>query len=701
MICLLLAWLVVPVRAELQFEVSLGYDRIVREASWFPVVCEIQNDGAGFAGVIEWSPGDYSRGQIQQLAVELPTGTHKRVTLPAFAAGRHPAMWTARLLDDRGRVRAEQLALRPLRQIGWETTLLGALPRTAAGTPALQPIKREQTDGQPAVALLKPESFPDNSILLEGLDAIYLNSDVAVSMRGAQVAALLQWLDAGGHLMVALEQTGDVSGSPWLQELLPCQPEAMQLLPKHPELHAWLQSGWTTNVLVAPRGRGGYSPVAADQPFAELPSDAAFESAVLPVIRARVTEGQVRLAAGELPLIVTANRGYGRVTTLLFSPEREPMRSWEHLPTFWAKLAGVPGALYASSDFSGGYGQSADGIFGAMIDSRQVHKLPIGWLLMLLVVYLVVIGPLDQWWLKRIGKPMLTWITFPCYVGLFALMIYYLGYRLRAGETEFNELHVVDVLANGSGAEFRGRTYASVYSPSNQKYPVASAQRQATLRGESLGGSSSQTGDRTTVRVTGDRFTAELLVPVWTSQLYISDWRQAGSRPLVARVVSQGEGWEVNVRNLTDRPMTAAQLVVGGQIIPLGELPPGQGRSVTLAAQDGLGLREFVAKHAQSFRNVVQQRQYAFGESKRGQLDDLPNVSMATSFLTQGGGGQQHLNFVLPRGLDLARVLEHGNAVLLAWVPDFAPVEPLNRFKPRRSYRHTLWRMPVNVERSP
>ena len=59
-----------------------------------------------------------------------------------------------------------------------------------------------------------------------------------------------------------------------------------------------------------------------------------------------------------------------------------------------------------NANFYGG-GWSVDGIFGAMIDSRQVHKLPVGWLLLLLLVYLVVIGPLDQYWLKRIGKPML------------------------------------------------------------------------------------------------------------------------------------------------------------------------------------------------------------------------------------------------------------------------------------------------------
>src|SRR2546427_8444967 len=94
-------------------------------------------------------------------------------------------------------------------------------------------------------------------------------------------------------------------------------------------------------------------------------------------------------------------------------------------------------------------GMSVDGVFGAMIDSRQVRKLPVQWLLLLLVVYLLVIGPVDQFCLKRANKQMLTWVTFPVYVALFSLLIYYICYKLRAAETEWNELHVVEILPHG------------------------------------------------------------------------------------------------------------------------------------------------------------------------------------------------------------------------------------------------------------
>src|SRR5436190_21498501 len=85
---LLLVWFCVmafPARAEspsanLQFDVFLGYDGLVPEATWFPVVCEIKNDGPSFTGIIEVAPGNANVGQVRRMVVELPTGTLKRLS---------------------------------------------------------------------------------------------------------------------------------------------------------------------------------------------------------------------------------------------------------------------------------------------------------------------------------------------------------------------------------------------------------------------------------------------------------------------------------------------------------------------------------------------------------------------------------------------------------------------------------------------
>ena len=119
--------------------------------------------------------------------------------------------------------------------------------------------------------------------------------------------------------------------------------------------------------------------------------------------------------------------GLGQVSVLGFNPEREPFKSWTNRAWFWARLAKVPAAWF-EKEAPQQYGRSSiDGVYGAMLDSRQVSKLPIIWLLLLLAAYLVIIGPVDRIWLKRINKQMLTWLTFPAYVAIFSLLIYFIG----------------------------------------------------------------------------------------------------------------------------------------------------------------------------------------------------------------------------------------------------------------------------------
>src|SRR5580704_16369741 len=99
-------------RAAIQFDVFPGYDGVVPEASWFPMVCEVKNDGPSFTGVIEVSSGVFNQSQTRRVVVELPTGTLKRLTIPVFSTTRGYSSWDARLYDERGKLRGEQTGLR-------------------------------------------------------------------------------------------------------------------------------------------------------------------------------------------------------------------------------------------------------------------------------------------------------------------------------------------------------------------------------------------------------------------------------------------------------------------------------------------------------------------------------------------------------------------------------------------------------------
>jgi hypothetical protein len=711
-----------PSRAALQFDVFLGYDGVVPNGTWIPVVCEVKNDGPSFTGVVEVDSDAGSSGQTRRMAVELPTGTLKRFTIPVISTTRNYQRWDVRLLDERGKVRAEQLSIPVRKEVSSGTPILGALPRTASFTPTLLPIKREQQAGlQPVSARLLPTIFPDNPLVLEGMSALYLNSAKAADLRlrePNQVDALYRWLNAGGHLIVGVEQISDVTSTPWLDQLCPIELKDIRTIHRHPELQEWLRNGgWTTNVSRSTRSPninyGGQrrnrpqtqypqqlpqpqQAVSVENPFSTLENDSNFELSDIQVAVGTLRDGQVVQGSEDTPLMVTANRGRGRITVLMFSPEREPFRSWKNLPTFWSKLADVPGELYASSDYGYRGEVGSDGIFGAMIDTRQVHKLPVEWLLLLLIVYLVVIGPLDQFWLKKIGKPMLTWITFPCYVVMFSLLIYFIGYKLRAGESEWNELHLVDVFVTGDNAQLRGRTYASVYAPSNQRYDIEGDEKYATLRGEYVPTyGANQSTEKANVVQNGDTFKAEIFIPVWTSQLFISDWWQPAAVPVSLAVTAQGEGgWQVKAENKTDHKLTNAKIAVEGYLMELGDIAANETKTFKVTRDQAMSLKDFVGTHGQNFSAAAHSRQRSFGGSESGQIGDMPNSTVAASFLSQLDAGE---TFTAPPGLDMSSTVAHGNAVLFAWAADYTPIKPLYHITPKRAHQNTLWRVTVPV----
>src|SRR5439155_27186809 len=89
------------IRGAVRLDVFVGYDGILTQGGFFPVVFEVFNDGPPFNGLLELSPGQFGQGQIRQVPVELPTGTLKRLVIPVFSAQQYGfSSWNIRLLDD-------------------------------------------------------------------------------------------------------------------------------------------------------------------------------------------------------------------------------------------------------------------------------------------------------------------------------------------------------------------------------------------------------------------------------------------------------------------------------------------------------------------------------------------------------------------------------------------------------------------------
>jgi hypothetical protein len=521
-----------------------------------------------------------------------------------------------------------------------------------------------------------------------------------MDLKANQVGPLLAWLHGGGHLVVGLEQINHLSGpGEWLKQLLPCEITGVTSIASLGQLQTWLTNrqrfDGTEYDFSRTMPKGLPSGMAFDfNPYAKLPRDSKFEEAQMQVATLKLRDARVLVGSSATPLAIIAARGRGQITLLTFAPELEPFRSWSNAAHFWAKMIDLPPDMLSTENTYRYPGRPIDGVFGAMIDSKQVRKLPVGWLLLLLLGYLGVIGPLDQYWLKKLNKQMLTWITFPAYVAFFSLLIYFIGYKLRAGETEWNELHVVDVIPHGEHADLRGRSYGSIYSPVNARYSFASAEPYATFRGEFSGNfGGGQESSRATVEQRGSAFRAEASVPVWTSQLFVNDWWRQEPLPLKVTVTAA----EVTVDNRLDVKLTAARLVVEDSVIDLGEIRARETKSFPRRGATGRStpLKEYVQKHANNFLSAMESRRRAFGDSASSQIHDLTNASMAASFITLNNTKENYNNFSVQPGFDLSSLVERGDAVFLAWAPGYSFTKPLNQFSARRGSRDTLIRVAV------
>src|ERR1051325_8312451 len=156
-----------PVRAQVIFDVFVGHglglaDSTVAEASWFPVTCEIQNDGPGFNAIVEITGGQFGNGQTRYIAVELPTHTKKRFTVPLYCTSRYRVSVDARLLNERHRIIAERPNVEARTVVDWQSPLIASLSRTHGGAASLPEGVGRNSQLRPTTTHLSTHFFPDN-----------------------------------------------------------------------------------------------------------------------------------------------------------------------------------------------------------------------------------------------------------------------------------------------------------------------------------------------------------------------------------------------------------------------------------------------------------------------------------------------------------------------------------------------------------
>jgi hypothetical protein len=284
--------------------------------------------------------------------------------------------------------------------------------------------------------------------------------------------ALAEWVRRGGRLIVTAGSNADVlAGANDLNAMLPVEIG---------------KSYTTSSAQVNWRDGGGSAENVLANSDAKKPvSLTGLAPKDNPHRAFRVLSEGPQGVAGSTPLIAQGPYGLGRVTVLAFDPDRPPASDWPGKDGFWKQLLARSGPHIPDSaglnqqnfNYRGGNRPvgPADGelsqVDGYLGTFEGVPVISFGWVALFILIYILLVGPLDYLFLKKVVKRLeFTWITFPTIVLAVSAAAYFTAYHIKGSDLRINKLDLVDIDVQTGRAY--GRSWFTLFSPQPRKYTV-------------------------------------------------------------------------------------------------------------------------------------------------------------------------------------------------------------------------------------
>jgi hypothetical protein len=526
--------------------VEAGFDGWYKSTHWLPIHVNAANSGVAIDGelrlVISDGPGNQT---VYTTPLDLPTQSDKRVTM-LVKAPRNLSSLEVDLVANGRSVGSATTRTGGLRDLPVHTLLYGVVTPDVGGFDFLTSVDGRR--GETAVAYLSLHHLPDVPPAWNSLDVLILHDSDSSQFSSAQRQALAGWIQSGGQLVV----TG---GPGW-------QPTASSLSDWLPVIPHSVENSDSLPVLSQQAG----IPLNSSGPYL--------------VTNSSLRQGELLWHQEGLPLLARRDWGQGSVYFLALDPTLAPLRGWAGQPVLWQSVAGqVPDLTPWSRGIQNG--RSAV----TAVSTLAQRTLPTaGTLMIFMLIYIMLIGPLNYQILKRRGQREMAWVTIPVLVLIFSGIAYATGFGLRGNAPILNQISIVTGQIGSEQA--RVQTIIGLYSPSRTSYdlnlPVTAVVHplaRTAAFGDTVRSGSGHiiSNGRLTVRnIRTDIGSVEGFVA--------SSYQPAPDIAATARLRSESGSLVVDVEvvNNSRFPLNRVAVIGGNQIEFVGELPTGANRSLRL-----------------------------------------------------------------------------------------------------------------------
>lgn len=535
-------------------KVTPVFDGYFKNGEWLAVWAEIENSGKSVDGQLAVQITSSATQSTYAVAVALPLGARKRVPL-YLLANNYSRELEIQLNGPAGVLATQKIPVRPQANL---TFMVGLVARERGGLALLNGVTLPGQERPKVIVDVTMEDLPDRMEGLRSFDVLVFNDVDTSRLTPGQATALADWVQQGGRLVIGGGGTGvTLAGLP--AGLLPVTVTG--------------QTNLQAEDLTALVDFAGGSAIRTSGSF--------IGSKITPSDSSSLLAGDLRL-----PLVVEGRYGEGQVDYVALNLSSAPFNSWPDTIRFWNQLLGPTGE----------YSQNlpADISLRALNNMEMVGNLSnipaldlpsIQWLSLLLAVYILLVGPINYFVLRRLRRLQLAWLTIPALTLVFSAGAFGIGSLLHGTDVILNQIALIS--PNGSGAA-AVTNYLGLFSPSQRSYSL-DVQTPGLLSpivgndGNGWGPVGPQSSGSNVTFVQGDQpRVSGLAINQWSFQAFSEEerWNQFGN--LRADLRLENEKVLGTVFNDTRVALTDVSLVVGSSFVRLGDLAAGAQKPVEL-----------------------------------------------------------------------------------------------------------------------
>ncbi len=419
--------------------VKVGYSGFVKAGQWMPVTIDVTNAGQDFDGTLEVSATASANGQpigpaIYTTHVSLASGATKR--LKTFVVeDQGPTPVSVHLVEnERVVASADSVAGAAA------TTLIGVLSDQLTALDSFAAVHPGSISA--SVVHLSLEDLGDSALLLRAFDLLAIDDFATDTLTASQRSAISDYVQNGGSLILG-------TGASWRKTLAGISPTLLPMT---------IGDTMTLNSVAA---------------LGELSGVEVGGGALNPGASAWLSEGG-------RPLLAEKFVGGGLVTLATFDWNQEPIAGWSGANVLLRQI--LVRTLFSSasaqtSGFNGQFGPSGGSIsmrstaLSQVLGNLPALDLPsllvIG---MLVVAYVLLVGPVNYLALRALHRRALAWGTLPLIAILASVGAFGAGLFTKGQSVQTNQVSIVHLQAGWDRAY--AESYTGILVPTRGDYQV-------------------------------------------------------------------------------------------------------------------------------------------------------------------------------------------------------------------------------------